>query len=139
MPPSIDPSKPRPIYTFDDSASGIAPLTDAEINDVRILTGARVVHAFTIARVAGGVCQSNIFDYRLREGEGEGVEKEKVHFGVPLSSVEIKLVDGGGRKNSDEEAVGVLVVSGPAVEGIDGSVKVDRVMRITAEQTLGLA
>lgn len=129
MPPSIDPSKPRLIYTFEQSANPSAqPLSSKEMSDIRVLTGARTVYAFTDPRVAGAVSQSNIFDYRI---------PEEAHFGVPLSCVEVKLVDTNEGKNSDEKAAGALVVTGPAVAG--GEVRLEKVMAVTEENTFAYA
>lgn len=56
------------------------------------------------------------------------------HFGPPLGSVEIRLKDMEGYKNGDEQAVGRLVVNGPAVVGGEGVG--ERVMRVTGTGTL---
>ncbi|KAL9606959.1 MAG: hypothetical protein Q9167_008078 [Letrouitia subvulpina] len=130
MPPTIDPSKPRLIYTFEQSSNPSAQLLSSkEMGDMRVLTGARMVYAFTDPRVAGAISQSNIFDYRIQE---------EAHFGVPLSCVEVKLVDAEEGKNSDEKAVGALVVTGPAVAG-GGEVRLEKVMAVTEENTLAYA
>ncbi len=121
-------SRPRLIYTFEDSASTAAPLTLAVLGDMRLNTGARTVYAFTDAKVAGAITQTSIYDYR------RGEQAEHANFGGPVSSVEIKLVDENGNKNSDDKSLGKLVVTGPAVAG--GETKVDRFMTMTDSHTL---
>ncbi|KAL9001783.1 MAG: hypothetical protein Q9188_005257 [Gyalolechia gomerana] len=123
--------RPRLIYTFESSGSVATPLTLAELGDLRLLTGARTAYAFTDARVAGAITQTNIYDYRRDESA------EEAAFGGPLSCVEIKLIDADGHKNSDNRALGKLVVSGPAVVG--GETIVDRFMTITDSCTLASA
>ncbi|KAL8929564.1 MAG: hypothetical protein Q9208_001233 [Pyrenodesmia sp. 3 TL-2023] len=120
--------RPRLIYTFEDSGSTASPLTLAELGDMRLLTGARTVYAFTDAKVAGAIAQTSIYDYRRNEGA------EQASFGGPVSSIEIKLVDENGNKNSDDKALGKLVVTGPAVAG--GETKIDRFMTMTDSHTL---
>lgn len=124
-------SEPRLIYTFESSENLADPLTLAELGDLRLLTGARTAYAFTDARVAGAIAQTSIYDYRRSE------DAKQAAFGGPLSSVEFKLVDENGHKNSDEKALGKLVVTGPAVVG--GETKVDRFMTMTDFNTLAYA
>lgn len=123
--------RPRLIYTFESSGSMATPLTSAELGDLRLLTGARTAYAFADAKVAGAIAQTSIYDYR-RDESGE-----EAAFGGPLSCVEIKLIDANGHKNSDEKALGKLVVSGPAVAG--GETIVDRFMTITDSCALASA
>ncbi|KAL8932327.1 MAG: hypothetical protein Q9216_006882 [Gyalolechia sp. 2 TL-2023] len=132
MPKTTDDTRrPRLIYTFESSGSMAAPLTLAELGDLRLLSGARTAYAFTDAQVAGAITQTNIYDYR-RDETGE-----EASFGAPLSCVEIKLIDAAGHKNSDDRALGKLVVSGPAVAG--GETIVDRFMTVTDSFTLASA
>ena len=128
---SGEPPRPRLIYTFESSENKDDPLTLAELGDMRLLTGARSAYAFTDARVAGAIAQTSIYDYR------RGKEAEQAAFGGPLSCVDFKLVDDNGHKNSDEKAVGKLVVTGPAVVG--GETVVDRIMTMTDFNTLAYA
>ena len=58
-------------------------------------------------------------------------------FGPPVSSVEIKLKDAAEGINSDEKALGELVVSGPAVVG--GEKVVNQIMTMTERNTLAYA
>ncbi|KAL8802541.1 MAG: hypothetical protein Q9200_006548 [Gallowayella weberi] len=126
-----EPAKPRLIYTFEDSENRADPLTLAELGDLRLLTGARTAYAFTDAKVAGAITQTSVYDYRRDPAADHAA------FGGPLSSVEIKLVDEDGHRNSDEKALGKLVVTGPAVVG--GEIKVDRFMTMTDFNTLAYA
>ncbi|KAL8684912.1 MAG: hypothetical protein Q9224_006068, partial [Gallowayella concinna] len=126
-----EPAKPRLIYTFEGSKSRIDPLSLAELGDLRLLTGARTAYAFTDAKVAGAITQTSVYDYRRDPAA------DYATFGGPVSSVEFKLVDEDGHKNSDEEALGKLVVTGPAVVG--GEIKVDRFMTMTDFNTLAYA
>lgn len=99
-------------------AQDCPPLSSGDLADLRVFLGARVVYALTSAKVAGAVAQTNVFDYRREEGEGaSGRGKQYSHFGAPLNSVEVKLVDTEGHKTTDERAEGELVVMGPAVVG----------------------
>lgn len=91
------------------------PLSPRELNDLRVLTGARIVYALTVPRVAGAVAQTNVLDYRIT-GDASG----RSHFGPPLGCVEVKVVDAPRHTIGDDEAadpVGHFVVSGPAVVG----------------------
>ncbi|KAL8963437.1 MAG: hypothetical protein Q9183_005010 [Haloplaca sp. 2 TL-2023] len=123
---------PRLIYTYQDTASATEPLSWAELSYVRLLTGARTVYAFTDAKVAGAISQTNIFDYRRDVAGGK-----QAAFGAPVSPVEFKLVDADGHRNSDEKALGKLVVTGPAV--VAGETVVDRFMTVTESNTLAYA
>ncbi|KAL8638342.1 MAG: hypothetical protein Q9228_004500 [Teloschistes exilis] len=125
-------SSPRFIYTFEDSANAKAPLTLADLGDLRLLTGARTAYAFTDAKVAGAISQTSIYDYR-RDQEAQ----QQAAFGGPVSAVEVLLVDADGHRNSDEMALGKLVVRGPAVVG--GEAVVDRFMTVTECNTLAYA
>ena len=60
-------------------------LTSEQLTDLRVFLGTRVVYALTDANVAGAVSQTNAYDYRREVGPS--------HFGAPLGSVEIKLID----------------------------------------------
>ncbi|GAB7347021.1 hypothetical protein MBLNU459_g3168t2 [Dothideomycetes sp. NU459] len=63
------------------------------------------------AKVAGAVAQTNMYDYRLANQSGHS------HFGPPLSSVEVKLVDKDDTMVGATTPSGEIVVSGPAVAG----------------------
>lgn len=120
---------PRLIYIAESTSDDDVPLSSNELFDLRILTGSRLIHALTNAKVAGAIAQTNIFDYLIR---GIGVSKHS-HFGPPLSSVEVKFKEADDRPD-ENGAVGMLVVTGPAVVGEE--ITIDRVMTITESSTL---
>ncbi|KAK4680252.1 hypothetical protein QC764_211450 [Podospora pseudoanserina] len=118
--------KLRLVYTAERiNGGGKVRLSGEELNDLRLYTGARVVYALTAARVAGAVCQTNVYDYRGGE-----------HFGPPVASVEVVLRDKGGVRNSDEESQGEIVVRGPAVAGKEAGLGV--VARVREDHTVAL-
>ncbi len=89
--------KLRLLYVSERARADSQPLTTTELSDLRVFTGARIIYALTAPKVAGAVAQTNIFDYRVGENA-----QEPSHFGVPLSSVEIKLVDTRGHKTAND-------------------------------------
>lgn len=107
---SAQPGKLRLIFTSDRWSAGSPPLTSTMLSDLRIFTRSRICYALTVPHVAGAVAQTNVFDYRRVDGSSHG------HFGVPLSCVEVKLMN---RENdqmvSGNEPMGKLKVIGPAV------------------------
>lgn len=124
--------KPRLIYTFDRAASGAPCLNPEQLSDLRVYTGAHIIHAFTAAGVAGAISQTNMFDYRTTDG---AMARVTAHYGPPLSSVEIKLVETTDHKITDDHFTeGRLVVDGPAVAS--DHIVVDTVMKITDNNTL---
>ncbi|KAI9789504.1 MAG: hypothetical protein M1835_001626 [Candelina submexicana] len=123
----------RLLYVSERAHVDSQPLSTTELSDLRIFTGARVVYALTAPRVAGAVTQTNIFDYRIGEKA-----QEPSHFGVPLSSLEIKLVDTRGHKTTDDsDPRGEIVVMGPAVAG--GQTALGVVGAIRHDHTLAYA
>lgn len=113
--PSSSSNKPgqlRLILTSERLGAGTPPLTSTMLSDLRIFTRARIVYALTAPSVCGAVAQTNVFDYRREDGQG------LAPFGVPVSSVEVKLKgpesDGKLGGNAPE---GDVVVAGPAVAG----------------------
>ena len=86
------------------------------LSDLRIFTRARICYALTAAKVAGAVAQTNVFDYRREEGSGCSL------FGIPLSSVEVKVANTDDSQLGHTKPSGEIVVSGPAVSG-DADVK----------------
>ncbi|EAL91650.1 hypothetical protein ACP6JD_003687 [Aspergillus fumigatus] len=105
-------------------ADPAARLTSAQLADLKIFLGARVVYALTGAGVAGAVSQTNVFDYRRFTGPS--------HFGAPLSSVELLLTG-----VSDECPLeGQITVSGPAV--VSGRTNLSSRGRIREDNTLAL-
>jgi hypothetical protein len=106
------PGKLRLVFTSERAGLNTPPLTSKDLSDLRIYTQARVVYALTAAKVAGAVAQTNMYDYRLGDESGK-----HSHFGVPLSSLEIKVKDTAGLKTTDEQSIGELVVAGSSVAG----------------------
>ena len=119
---------PRLIYTYDKAGASKAKLTPEELFKLKVYSGARIIYAFTDTQVAGAICQTNMLDYH---------QSSSADFGPPLSSVEIMLRDAADGKNSDEKALGELVVSGPAVVG--GVKVVGQIMTMTDRYTLAYA
>lgn len=96
------PTKLRLLFVAEPVNAEAPPLSPAVLSDLRIFTGARVIYALTAKEVAGAVSQTNVFDYRIEE-----VGKNRCsHFGSPVSSVEVVLLDTPTRKTTDEQAVG---------------------------------
>lgn len=126
------PSKLRLVYVGERAGgkgSGAAQLDTSALSDLRIFTGARVIHALTAARVAGAVSQTALHDYRV---DGDA----KAHFGAPLSSVEVLLKDSGSAKTTDDGAAGEIFARGPAVVGGEASLGV--VGKIRGDNTLAI-
>ncbi|KAF2170966.1 hypothetical protein M409DRAFT_63972 [Zasmidium cellare ATCC 36951] len=129
---SGEPGKLRLILTSDRLGAGSPPLTSTMLSDLRIFTRARIIYALTTAKVAGAVAQTNVFDYRRDEGAAHS------HFGIPLSSVEIKVLSPGNDADvGAQEPKGELVVTGPAVAG--GEVKLGVRGRIREDFTIAYA
>jgi hypothetical protein len=81
------PGKLRLILASERAGTDAESLSSAALRDLRIITRSRICYALTASSVAGAVAQSNIYDYRHVDRPGHS------HFGAPLSSVEVKLVD----------------------------------------------
>ena len=118
---------PRLIYTFDKAGASTVKLDPEELFKLKVYSGARVIYAFTDPQVAGAISQTNMLDYQKTEAD----------FGPPLSAVEFKLRDAPDGKNTDDKALGELVVSGPAVSG--GEKNVNQIMTMTDRNTLAYA
>jgi len=106
-------------------------LSSAALRDLRIITRSRICYALTASSVAGAVAQSNIYDYRHVDRPGHS------HFGAPLSSVEVKLVDKDDNKVDGNTPSGEIVVSGPAVVGGESNLGVRGIFH--EDCTLGYA
>ncbi|KAF9691368.1 hypothetical protein EKO04_010914 [Ascochyta lentis] len=119
------PGKLRLLFTAERAGLNTPPLTAADLSDLRVYTQARVVYALTAAKVAGAVAQTNMYDYRI----GSTNPNKHSHFGVPLSSLEVKLVDTPTHKTTDEQSVGELVVTGSSVAGGEASLGVNATFR----------
>ena len=93
------PGKLRLLIVAEKAGIDTLALTSKDFGDLRIFTGSRVVYALTTARVAGAVAQTMVYDYRM-DGDKQS------HFGLPLGSLEVKLVDKGDVKTTEEKAKG---------------------------------
>ncbi|KAI5290940.1 hypothetical protein KEM52_000307 [Ascosphaera acerosa] len=116
-------------------ATGAArPAVDcAMMAGLRALLGVRVAVALAAPGVFGAVSQTNLLDYRVPRGVG-------AHFGPPVSSVEVKVVQGGrGAEDETRDRVmeGSIHVAGPAVVGGHRDLGVQG--RINPDYTLSLA
>ncbi|KAI9802368.1 MAG: hypothetical protein M1833_001874 [Piccolia ochrophora] len=115
------PGKLRLIFISERAGTACPPLSSAALSDIRMATGARVVYALTVAKVAGAVAQTNMFDYRREDGPLDGHS----HFGAPLSSVEFLLRDTEKHKTTDDGCPeGEIIARGPAVAGGEASLGV---------------
>ncbi|KAF3032381.1 hypothetical protein E8E12_002618 [Didymella heteroderae] len=110
------PGKLRLVFTSERAGLNTPALSSKDLSDLRVYTQARVVYALTAAKVAGAVAQTNMYDYRL----GASSSKHS-HFGVPLSSLEVKVKDTPTLKTTEEQSVGELVVIGSSVAGGEAS------------------
>ena len=108
------PGQLRLLFVSERAHSGCPPLSSTVLSDLRIFTGARVVYALTAPGVAGAVSSTNVYDYRREDedegkGEAENARGSSVtaarhsHFGVPMSCLEICLVDTAEHKTTDED------------------------------------
>ncbi|KZF20292.1 hypothetical protein L228DRAFT_249963 [Xylona heveae TC161] len=120
------PGKLRIMYVAERAGTDSPPLSSSDLNDLRVFTGARIVYALTAEKVAGAVAQTNLYDYRRENGP----TRNQSHFGGPLSSVEVKVVDTPSHKTLDQgQPQGEIVVRGPAVFGGEASLGVNGVFR----------
>jgi hypothetical protein len=115
------PGKLRLLFVSERAGLNTPPLTSEDLSDLRIYTKARVVYALTAAKVAGAVAQTNVYDYR----RGSTPSSKHSHFGVPLSSLEIKVKDTPQHKTTDEYSAGELIVTGSSVAGGEASLGVN--------------
>lgn len=99
------PSKLRLVYAGERAGGDSAPLSSAQLADLRVFLGARISYALTAARVAGAVAQTWVVDYRV---SGQGAYS---HFGPPTASTEVILRDSGAHKVTDETVEGEVSCS----------------------------
>lgn len=127
--PSKTAATSRLIYISSNADTESQPLRSADLFNLRIVTGSRLIYALTSTKVAGAIAQTKIFDYANRNSGSN----EYSHFGPPLSSVQFKLKEVEG-KSKEGEPIGWLVVDGPAV--VDGETTLHQMMTITDSSTL---
>ncbi|KAI1762712.1 hypothetical protein GGR53DRAFT_500486 [Hypoxylon sp. FL1150] len=125
------PGKLRLLYVAEPVGAGAPRLSEQMLSDLRIYTGARVIYALSAPPVAGAVTQTAFYDYRVG-GDGTGV-----HFGPPVGSTEVYLVNSGGHKITDDNYTGEIVVRGPAVAG--GKAALGAIGTIRVDNTLAYA
>ena len=94
------PDKLRLLYICERANTDAPPLTSDMLTELRALTGARIVYALTAPKVAGSVAQTAFYDYRVDQKD----RQTQSHFGAPVSSVEVKLVDTDSHKNVEGQA-----------------------------------
>ncbi|KAI5198128.1 acetyl-CoA synthetase-like protein [Aureobasidium subglaciale] len=128
---STSPGKLRLVLASQRANTDAQTLSSAALRDLRIITRSRICYALTASSVAGAVAQTNIYDYRHDDRPGHS------HFGAPLSSVEIKLVDKDDTKVDGSTPTGEIIVSGPAVAGGESNLGVRGIFR--EDCTLGYA
>lgn len=95
-----DPSKLRLVYVGERVGGDCAPLSSAQLADLRVFLGARISYALTAPRVAGAVAQTWVFDYRVVD------EGKHSHFGPPTVTTEVILRDSGSHKVTDDKVEG---------------------------------
>lgn len=115
------PGKLRLLLVSERVGLNTPPLTSNDLSDLRIYTKARVVYALTAAKVAGAVAQTNVYDYR----RGDTLSSKHSHFGVPLSSLEIKLKDTVQHRTTDDKSAGEIIVTGSSVAGGEAALGVN--------------
>lgn len=93
------PGKLRLLFVAEKAGIDTLALTSKDLCDLRIFTRSRVVYALTAAKVAGAVAQTMIYDYRMDNDK-------QSHFGHPIGSLEVKLVDKGDVKTTEEKVKG---------------------------------
>lgn len=129
---STQPGKLRLILTAERLGAGSPALSSTMLSDLRIFTRSRIIYALTTAKVAGAVAQTNVFDYRRDDGS------QHSHFGIPLSSVEVKLLNkANDNQVAAQEPQGELWVGGPAVVGDE--LKLGIQGRVREDCTIALA
>ncbi|KAI1332149.1 hypothetical protein F5Y16DRAFT_358636 [Xylariaceae sp. FL0255] len=125
--PSIGnkPGKLRLLYVSHPitSETSTPKLSELQLSDLRVFTGARVIYGLSAPQCAGSVAQTQYHDYRI-SGDGTGS-----HFGPPLSSTEVVLRDTGAHKITDDNYTGEIVVRGPAVVGGEAALGVVATIR----------
>ena len=120
------PGKLRLICVAERAGADEPHLSSKVLSDLRIVTGAKVVYALSVPKVAGAVCQTAYFDYRLDAG-GKG------HFGAPLTSIEVFLKDSGALRTTDDKAEGEVSLDVSLVAMIQAVLTLDQDICARAE------
>ena len=119
---SATPGKLRLILVSERANTDAPKLSSAMLCDLRVFTRARICYALTASRVAGAVAQTNLYDYRM-DTSGHS------HFGVPVSSVEVKLANRNDKEVDENAPRGEIVVAGPSVAGGEAKLGVQGTFR----------
>lgn len=121
-PKPVTPTSLRLVFISERAGhSACPPLSEAELQDLRIYLQARTSYALTVSRVAGAVATTSPYDYRMPD---RGVRRTPhSHFGIPVSCLEYKLVDSGNHRTTDQRAEGEVIVSGWSVAGEKGEAR----------------
>jgi AMP-binding enzyme len=90
----------RLVYITEKAHSINPSLSSRELSDLRIFTGAHVVYALTAAPVAGAIAQTHYYDYRVHD------DAKRSHFGGPLGSLEVRLIDTEHHRTNDDVVEG---------------------------------
>lgn len=85
----------RLIYSAHDSLE-FKGISNEQANEIRALTGSKLIHSFTSPVCAGAIAQTHPCDYRL----GESIY---INYGIPLPCVEIILKDHGPYDSSNKK------------------------------------
>lgn len=93
------PGELRLLY-ISTSVASESPISSSVLSDLRIYTRSRIIYALTAPEVAGAVTQTGVYDYRVSECHGG------VHFGAPVSSLELYFQDKGIYKSNDSTSCG---------------------------------
>lgn len=121
-PKSTTPKSLRLVFISERAGhSACPPLSEAELQDLRIYLQARTAYALTVPRVAGAVTTTSPYDYRIPESGARRTPHS--HFGIPLSCLELKLVDSGNHRTTDQRPEGEVIVFGPSVAGAKGEAR----------------
>ncbi|KAH0606332.1 uncharacterized protein H6S33_003993 [Morchella sextelata] len=123
-PSAGDPSRLRLILTA-ESAGDLEskPLNSEDLSDLRVFFGCKVVYGLKYYLVAGPICQTHIYDYRVqtqipKPSRKKGVLKRCAHFGPVAPGCEVVTRDYQEYSAADEGGSrGEIVVRGLTVSG----------------------
>ncbi|KAF8460641.1 hypothetical protein BDZ91DRAFT_798724 [Kalaharituber pfeilii] len=123
------PQRLRLCFTYELAITDTQPLNSPDLCDLRIYFSAKVIYALCSPKVAGAICQQNVYDYRYEKPERMPSRKYKIprnctHFGPPTPAVEVWLRDYDTYKVTDKPCPrGQIWVRGPTVAGPHGREK----------------
>lgn len=118
------PSRLRLIITAEEAENSESKCLNSEdLSDLRIFLSAKVVYGLKSYKVAGPVCQQNVYDYRVqpqvpKPSRAKGILRRCAHFGGVAPGVEVLTKDWQKYKAGVEGGdSGEIVVRGLAVAG----------------------